>query len=191
MRLKKVEVTNFSVTSLSDAAHRIGDVVQLINDIASQTNLLALNATIEAARAGEAGKGFAVVAAEVKNLATQTANATEEITNQIASMQEETDGTVKSIQEISGVIEQVNGIVTSISAAVEQQGSATAEISRNVQEAAAGTEQMSTNIISVNDAANDTGTAAQEVQVAASDVSQQAEALKSVVEKFLANVKAA
>jgi methyl-accepting chemotaxis protein len=122
----EVERTNESVTSLAAAAEKIGEVVNLINDIASQTNLLALNATIEAARAGEAGKGFAIVASEVKNLANQTARATEEIAGQITGIQSATAGAVGAIQKIGGTITRIDGIVTEITTSVEQQGVATA-----------------------------------------------------------------
>ena len=134
----QTESTNQSVLSLNEAAQKIGDVVDLINDIASQTNLLALNATIEAARAGEAGKGFAVVASEVKNLANQTAKATEEIAAQITSMQQETNGAVTALQGISDTIGKINEISTTVSSAVEEQSAATQEIGRNVDQAARG-----------------------------------------------------
>src|SRR5690606_3955923 len=119
---------NQQVQGLADAAQRIGEVVQLITDIASQTNLLALNATIEAARAGEAGKGFAVVASEVKNLANETAKATDEITGQIAGIQQATKAAVEAIRSIGQTISQINEIATTIASAVEEQGAATQEI---------------------------------------------------------------
>src|SRR3546814_392092 len=131
------------VQGLADAAQKIGEVVNLINDIASQTNLLALNATIEAARAGEAGKGFAVVAAEVKNLANETAKATDEITGQISGIQQATREAVAAIQSIGQTIGQINEIATTIASAVEEQGAATQEIARNVQQASAGTSEVS------------------------------------------------
>ncbi len=187
----EAERTNRSVEGLNDAAQKIGDVVELINDIASQTNLLALNATIEAARAGEAGKGFAVVASEVKNLATQTARATEEIANQISSMQEETTQAVGAIKGITGTIGKINEIAASISSAVEQQGAATGEISRNVQEASRGTQEVSSNISGVTQAAQDTGNAAGDVLTAAGDLSQQSEQLQTQVDTFLEQVRAA
>ena len=134
--------TNSKVDGLSEAAKKIGDVVTLINEIASQTNLLALNATIEAARAGEAGKGFAVVASEVKSLASQTAKATEEIAGQIRAIQESTESSAQAIQAITQTISRVNEISTTIASAVEEQGSATQEIARNVQQAAAGTAEV-------------------------------------------------
>ena len=166
-------------------------MVRLINDIAGQTNLLALNATIEAARAGEAGKGFAVVASEVKNLASQTAKATEEIGGQIAAVQGETGRVVEAIRAIGGTIEKISGIAASIAAAVEQQGAATAEIARNVQQAAAGTGAVSANIVSVNEAASGSGAAAAQVQGAAAELSRGAETLRSQVERFLTEMKAA
>jgi methyl-accepting chemotaxis protein len=176
---------------LAKSAQKIGDVVNLINEIASQTNLLALNATIEAARAGEAGKGFAVVASEVKSLATQTAKATEEIGAQIADIQSSTTAAVDAIGGISSVIGEINTITTTIASAVEQQGAATQEIARNVQQAAQGTNEVSSNIGGVTEAAASTGAAANQVLSASGELSQQSETLRSKVETFLAGVKAA
>ena len=187
----EVETTNQAVEGLSASAQKIGDVVQLISDIAEQTNLLALNATIESARAGDAGKGFAVVANEVKSLAEQTAKATEEIEKQITSIQSETKGAAEAIGGIGGTIGKVNEIATIIASAIEEQGSATAEIARNVQEAARGTKEVSSNIAGVNQAASESGAASQQVLSAAGELSKQSEALKSEVEKFLAEVRAA
>ena len=185
------EKTNSTVAGLAEAAQRIGEVVALINGIASQTNLLALNATIEAARAGDAGKGFAVVASEVKSLASQTAKATDDIRAQIAAIQSETATAVGTIQSISKTILEVNQISASIAAAVEQQAAATREITRNVQQAAGGTQQVSTNINGVSDAVEQAGTAAGEVRGAADRLAQQAGSLREEVDRFLATVRAA
>jgi methyl-accepting chemotaxis protein len=185
------EKTNHTVQGLAEAAQRIGDVVKLINDIAAQTNLLALNATIEAARAGEAGKGFAVVAAEVKNLANQTAKATDEIGAQITGIQASTKDSVAAIQGIGTTIREINEIATSIASAVEEQGAATREIARNVQQAAAGTSEVSSNIVGVTKASGTTGQTAGEVLTAAQEMARQAESLRTEVERFLADVKAA
>jgi methyl-accepting chemotaxis protein len=183
--------TNAAVHGLSTAAQKIGDVVKLINDIASQTNLLALNATIEAARAGEAGKGFAVVATEVKSLATQTAQATEEIAAQVAAMQGATDDAVQAIQGIGSTIGTMNGIATTIASAVEEQGAATREIARTVQEAAYSSRDVTSNIVGVNHAAGETGKAANHVLTAAEALRAQADALRANVDGFIAKVRAA
>ena len=187
----QAEKTDGTVQGLAQAAQRINDVVGLIQSIAGQTNLLALNATIEAARAGEHGKGFAVVASEVKSLANQTAKATEEITLQIASIQSETGSAVGAIRDIGGTIRQMNEITTTIAAAVEEQNAATAEISRNVAQAAAGTREVSLNVGQVMEASAQTGSAATQVLGAAGELSQQAEMLRSEVERFLAGIRAA
>ncbi|MDG5496560.1 methyl-accepting chemotaxis protein [Niveispirillum sp. BGYR6] len=188
---EKAEHTNETVATLSEAAGRIGTVVQLIQDIAGQTNLLALNATIEAARAGEAGKGFAVVASEVKSLANQTAKATEEISGQVQQVQDATQQAVAAIQSITGTIAKVNEISAAIAAAIEEQGAATQEIARNVQQAAIGTHDVSSTIVCVRSAAGETGTAAIQVLGVASNVQQQSNQLTDVVSTFLADVKAA
>jgi len=185
------EAATDQVEGLAEASQRIGEVVNLINDIASQTNLLALNATIEAARAGDAGKGFAVVASEVKNLASQTARATEDISAQITEIQGATGSAVAAIGGISKTIGQISETSNSISAAVEEQGASTEEISRNVQEAAKGTEEVNANMGEVNSGAQETGTAAGEVLEAANELSQQAGSLREEVEKFLASIRAA
>ena len=187
----EAESTNATVLGLSEAATKIGDVVKLINDIAGQTNLLALNATIEAARAGEAGKGFAVVAQEVKNLANQTARATEEISQQITSVQEETNDAVGAIEKIRAIIGEVNEIATTISSAVEEQGISTQEIARNVQQAARGTQDVNQNIESVSKAVGETGTAAGQVLSASQEMARQAEGLRREVERFLGEVRGA
>jgi methyl-accepting chemotaxis protein len=183
--------TNASVGELSAAAARIGDVVRLISDIAGQTNLLALNATIEAARAGEAGKGFAVVASEVKNLASQTAKATEEIAAQIAAMQGATDAAVRAIHSIGETIGRMNAIATSIAAAVEQQGAATQEIARSVQQAAVGTSEVSSTIGAVTQAVDQAGGQAAQVLEAANALTGEAATLKDEVARFLAAIRAA
>ena len=172
-------------------AQKIGDVVKLIQDIAAQTNLLALNATIEAARAGEAGKGFAVVASEVKNLANQTAKATEEISQQINTNQLSTKEAVSAIEEIAATIVSVNEIATAIASAVEEQGAATREIARNVQEASQGTQDVTSNISGVSKAVGETGHMATEMLSAAGDLSGQAEAMSKQVETFFAAIRAA
>ncbi|TDQ83995.1 methyl-accepting chemotaxis protein [Dongia mobilis] len=187
----QANATNTLVEGLYAAAEKIGAVVQLINDIAGQTNLLALNATIEAARAGDAGKGFAVVASEVKNLATQTGNATDEIAGQINAVQSATSEAVDAIRGIAGTISRINEIVGSIASAMVQQGAATQEIARNVQEAADGTNQVSRNIAAVNQAADRTGDAAKQVLGAAHEVSQKSDELRDHVQSFLAGVKSA
>ncbi|WP_264050559.1 methyl-accepting chemotaxis protein [Methylobacterium flocculans] len=183
--------TATEVQELSAAAARIGDVVAMIASIAGQTNLLALNATIEAARAGEAGRGFAVVAAEVKELANQTARATEEISGQIGRIQGSTGQAVTAIDAISGRIREISGVATSIAAAVEEQGAATQEIVRNVAEAAAGTGEVTTNISGVASAAEETGAAASQVLASASELSRESEQLNDAVTRFLGTVRAA
>jgi methyl-accepting chemotaxis protein len=180
----EAEATDCSVTGLSEAAGRIGEVVRLISDIAGRTNLLALNATIEAARAGEAGKGFAVVASEVKTLATQTARATEDIGNQIAAMQGATNQAVEALRSIAGTIQQMNAIATTIAGAVEQQGAATQEIARAVQQAAAGTTEVSGHIAHVSQAVQQTGHEANAVQAAADELATQSARLTAETETF-------
>ena len=190
-RSVEAEKTNAEVQGLAEAASKIGEVVNLISDIAEQTNLLALNATIEAARAGEAGKGFAVVASEVKTLASQTAKATEEIAAQIGAIQGAVGGSVEAIKGIGKTIAEISEIATTIASAVEEQGAATQEISRNVQEAAQGTSEVTENISGVNQAAGETGAAAGQVLSAAQELSRQSETLRTEVERFLIDVKAA
>lgn len=189
MATDQASETNQRIQGLSEAAAKIGEVVTLIQAIAEQTNLLALNATIEAARAGEAGKGFAVVAAEVKELATQTSKATEEISTQISSIQGETSHAVEAIGAITGTIDKINEITTGITAAVEQQGAATAEIASNIQQAASGTQQVSENIGSVSQAAGVTSEAADLVFAAANGLEQEARELRENVSTFLEGVK--
>ena len=185
----EAERTNNQVKSLADAAQKIGEVVALITDIAEQTNLLALNATIEAARAGDAGKGFAVVASEVKNLANQTARATEEIGAQIAGIQTATGDAVVAIQGIARTIAEVSEAASAIAAAVEEQGAATREIARNVEEASRATADVSSNIAGVNTAASDTGESATEVMNATRKLLDQSEVLRREVEDFLGGIK--
>jgi len=182
---------NDMVRGLAKSSEKIGEVVELITDIAEQTNLLALNATIEAARAGDAGKGFAVVASEVKNLANQTAKATEEISGQIDGIQSGTQGSVEAIDVISKTINEISAITSAIAAAVEEQGAATQEIARNVEQAAQGTGEVSSNIAGVNQAATEAGSTSTEVLGAASELSQQSEMLKVEVDKFMDQVRKA
>ncbi|MBB1093014.1 HAMP domain-containing protein [Rhodopseudomonas palustris] len=183
--------TNQRIGHLSEAANRIGDVVDLINTIAGQTNLLALNATIEAARAGDAGRGFAVVASEVKALAEQTAKATGEISQQISGMQAATQDSVGAIREIGGTIERMSEIASTIASAVEEQGAATQEISRNVQQAAQGTHLVSTNITDVQRGATETGSASSQVLAAAQSLSRDSGLLRQEVSRFVETVRAA
>jgi methyl-accepting chemotaxis protein len=187
----QAERTNVEVQALAEAAQRIGDVVKLISGIAGQTNLLALNATIEAARAGEAGKGFAVVAAEVKNLASQTARATDDITAQVAAIQSATGSSVQAIQAIGGTIDHVNRIAAAIATAVQEQGSATKEIARNVQQASVGTTEVSGHIASVSQAAGETGAAAGEVLNSVHVLARLSDALRNDVDRFVSNIRAA
>jgi methyl-accepting chemotaxis protein len=182
--------TDQTVSALSDASQRIGEVVKLISDIASQTNLLALNATIEAARAGEMGKGFAVVASEVKNLANQTAKATEDISTQIVGMQNATGEAVSAIQAIAETIGKIDQIAATIAAAVEEQGAATQEISRSIQQAAGGAREVSDNVSVVAKSVDETGRMAKDVLGAASELSQQAEIMRREVGNFLERVRA-
>jgi methyl-accepting chemotaxis protein len=189
--VEQAQRTNARVAELTKAASRIGDVVELINTIASQTNLLALNATIEAARAGEAGKGFAVVATEVKALAEQTAKATGEISQHIGAIQTATQDSVGAIKEIGDTIARMSEISSTIAAAVEEQGAATQEISRNIQHAAHGTSEVSANIGDVQRGAGETGAASAQVHSAAQSLSQESNRLKSEVARFLESVRAA
>ncbi|MCF3629314.1 nitrate- and nitrite sensing domain-containing protein [Thalassospiraceae bacterium LMO-SO8] len=187
----QAQSANAKISGLVESAQKVGEVVNLITDIAEQTNLLALNATIEAARAGDAGKGFAVVASEVKNLANQTAKATEEIARQIADIQASTNDAVTVIGSVTAVIEQINEIAGNIASAVEEQGAATQEIARNVEQAASGTSAVNENIQHVSLAADQTGKSADGILQAANELSNQSGVLKSVVAEFLDKVRAA
>ena len=187
----KAAETTGMVTSLAAAAERIGDVLKLISEIASQTNLLALNATIEAARAGEAGRGFAVVASEVKELASQTAKATEEIASQVTAIQAATGNCVSAISGISDTIREISGITTTIAAAVEEQGSATREIARSVQQASTGTTEVSANVAGASQAAAQSRALAGNVMGASGELGQHAAALMKSVDEFLAGLRAA
>ncbi|MBA4205810.1 MAG: methyl-accepting chemotaxis protein [Polymorphum sp.] len=175
---------------LAQAAQKIGEIVNLINQIASQTNLLALNATIEAARAGEAGRGFAVVATEVKDLAAQTAKATEEIASLVSDVQSGTSNVVGAIQGIRSVVGEISDIAGMISGSIDEQYKATTEILHNVEEAATGTVEVSRNITDVNEAAELTGHIARDVVSASNGISSQAEELKGKVEGFVRRVRA-
>ncbi len=166
------------IAELNEEFDQVRRFAEQIDTIAQRTNLLALNATIEAARAGEAGKGFAVVAQEVKNLANQTAKATEEISTQISAVQEETEGAVGAIQKSGTIISEINDISTTIASAVEEQGVSTQEIARNVQQAAQGTQEVNSNITGVTEAANQTGSAATQVLASSGELARQAESLR-------------
>ena len=187
----QAQQTDERINKLTVAATKIGDVVELINSIASQTNLLALNATIEAARAGDAGRGFAVVASEVKALAAQTAQATKEIGSQITEIQGATADSVNAIKEIGATIGNISQVTAAIAAAIEEQGAATNEIARNVQQAAEGTSQTASNITEVNKGAAETGSASAQVLSSAQSLSSESNRLKLEVDKFLATVRAA
>jgi methyl-accepting chemotaxis protein len=179
------------VSGLAAAGERIGDVLRVISAIAGQTNLLALNATIEAARAGEAGRGFAVVASEVKELANQTAKATEDIAGQVTAIQSSTGDCVMAIGGISDTIREISGVATTIAAAVEEQGSATREIARSVQQVAAGTSEVAVNVAGASRAADQSRALADTVLSASGQLSQHASALFRSVDTFLAGLREA
>ncbi|KZL14549.1 methyl-accepting chemotaxis protein [Pseudovibrio sp. Ad26] len=183
--------TNDHVADLDVAAQKIGEVVNLIRDIAEQTNLLALNATIEAARAGEMGKGFAVVASEVKELATQTSKATEEISSQISGIQGSTKEAVTAIEQIAGTMHQVNEYTSSIATAIAQQNAATSSISQNIQQAAQGTQDVADSMSVVTSSVQETNSSANDVLEASSSVSKQATELRQTISSFLRDVVAA
>lgn len=183
--------TNDHVADLDQAAQKIGEVVNLIRDIAEQTNLLALNATIEAARAGEMGKGFAVVASEVKELATQTSKATEEISSQISGIQGSTKEAVTAIEQIASTMQQVNEYTSSIATAIAQQNAATSSISQNIQQAAQGTQEVADSMSVVTSSVRETNSSANEVLEASTSVSKQATELRQTISTFLKDVVAA
>lgn len=186
----QAEASNAQVTTLVEAAQKVGEVVGLISDIASQTNLLALNATIEAARAGEMGKGFAVVASEVKTLADQTARATEEIASQIEEIQGATAGAAESIGTVRETIDQIHEIANAVAGAVVEQKATTDEIARSIHEASARTTEVTERIGSVTESTEETGASSREVLSASSELSEQAELLNRQVAAFLEEVKA-
>ena len=187
----EASATTASMANLAQAAEKIGEAVTMISNIAGQTNLLALNATIEAARAGEAGRGFAVVATEVKELAGQTARATQEISGQIAAIQAASGQALSAIQQIGRTILSVNEITGSIAATVVEQTAATNEIARNAAEAARGTQDVSMNVAQVLTSSAETGSAAREVLGAAAELASQSLAVKRDVDGFLAAIRAA
>jgi methyl-accepting chemotaxis protein len=187
----ETEKSGEEITRLADAARRIGEVTNLIAEIAAQTNLLALNATIEAARAGEAGLGFAVVAQEVKQLATQTAKATEQISQQIAEMQTMTDRSVAAMSQIRDAVSQVDVIGTAIATAAEEQDAATREVTRGINEASEGSRQITVNIEAVTGAARAAGSAAEEVLRASGVLADNADALRQRIRLFVEAVDAA
>lgn len=189
--VEQAKVTGKEITELASMADEIGQVVSLISDIAEQTNLLALNATIEAARAGDVGKGFSVVAAEVKNLADQTAKATEEISSQIEAVQTATQSSVNSIEGIGNTITEINEATLAITAAMEEQGATTGEIARNVNEAAIGTTDVTRNISQVKEASQETGLVANDVLQCSEELSRQTALLQNEINDFLKEVRAA
>lgn len=185
--VEMASATSGTMAALGRSSQEIGAVIKVITSIAEQTNLLALNATIEAARAGEAGKGFAVVASEVKELARDTAKATEEIGGRIESMQDDTQRAVEAIARIGDVIEQIDSLQTKIAAAVEEQSVTTSEIGRNISEATTGTSEIAENIVQVAQAAQSTAEGASNTQVSSQELSRMAQALQRLVEEYKKN----
>jgi methyl-accepting chemotaxis protein len=178
------ETANVTISKLGDSSTEIGNVIKVITSIAEQTNLLALNATIEAARAGEAGKGFAVVAKEVKDLAKETAKATEDISQRIETIQGDTRAAIEAINEISAIINKVNDTQATIATAVEQQTATTSEMSRSISEAATGSSEIARNIAGVADAARNTTIGADDSQHAATELARMASELQALVGDF-------
>lgn len=178
------ETTNNTISQLGISSQEIGNVIKVITSIAEQTNLLALNATIEAARAGEAGKGFAVVANEVKELAKQTAEATEDISTKIMAIQSDTQGAVTAVEQISDIINQINDIANTIASAVEEQSVTTAEMARNVEEASKGSNEIAQSILGVAQAAQGTASGAARTQTASQELARLAAELQELVRRF-------
>lgn len=187
--VQRAEHTNVAIQDLTKVTRQVAGIVQLINAIAAQTNLLALNATIEAARAGEHGKGFAVVAGEVKALARQTAQATDEVSGKLDAIGQATAQTVSAMQDISRTVGEMSGIAQTIASAIEEQRAATEEIARNIQQAAIGTQEIAISVVGMKDAAVGTGAAAHQVMTGAFDLSDEAERLRRNVDDFLVRAR--
>ena len=185
----KVQQTSGQMDKLTNVASKIGEVVEMISSIAEQTNLLALNATIESARAGDAGKGFAVVAGEVKELAGQTAKATDEIAQQINDIQQASKEASSSMGDVNEVITQVDTIATAIAAAMQEQNASTSEIAGNIDRAALGTNQVTQNVVAVANASQETGIASNQVMTAASELADQSTQLRDEVNKFISRIR--
>jgi methyl-accepting chemotaxis protein len=185
------EEADVTISALTQSASQVGDIVEMISTIAQRTNLLALNASIEAARGGEAGRGFAVVAAEVKELATQTGKATEEVAGQIRSIQETTSASVEALRSIASQISQLEATSISIAAAVDQQSVAGQDLARSIDLAARNTEDVSSNIDQLRETSLSTGAAASQVLTSSTELEQQASVLKGQVDEFLTHVRAA
>ena len=185
------EEADTTISALTLSASQVGDIVEMISTIAQRTNLLALNASIEAARGGEAGRGFAVVAAEVKELATQTGKATEEVAGQIRAIQETTGASVEALRSIAGQISQLESTSVSIAAAVDQQSVAGQDLARSIDLAARNTEDVSSSISQLRETSLATGAAASQVLTSSTELEQQAGVLKQQVDEFLSHVRAA